>query len=507
MKAGLSLPLVLALFVASVSAESAPNVIVLDNTVPHINPHLNARTTQADAEGFYWMPTAVADDYFDGTSSPERVRRHMQVAKATGATYLRCAFTWNAIEKQQGHYNWRFWDMLVDEADRAGIQVIPYVAYTPEWAAENSDQFWKRPPRDPKLYADFMYQIAKHYRGRIHSWEIWNEPDITEYWMGSVDQFADLVRQAAASIRRADPDATLVLAGMSKGPSPFFETLVTKHHVERLVDVVAMHGYPESWLEEREETVHQSWTNQMNDLLAKDGAQREFWVNEMGYADYRYSPTKANKYGVSAVFPHEHTPEYAAGALFKAQVMALASGKVSLTAWYRIDDFDPRTTHFSDDHVNFHLGLVDSNGHPKSTFSALRFLNQLFDEPSRPLLVSSVSSRLSSPNAVLNAFEREDGTIVVTGWLRSLNSAEAGHADGLTPDARREEVAIQLPCSAISDVEVRDARGNDRSAFLSFHDGWLDGIDLTPEGVFVAEMNCNGRTPGKKLMFPGPGKI
>src|SRR5262249_9359151 len=161
-------------------------------------------------------------------------------------------------------------------------------------------------------YADFMFRIARRYRGRIHSWEIWNEPDIGEYWMGSSDQFAELVKLAASAIRRADPDATLVLAGMSKGPSPFFQMLVKKHHVERFADVVAMHGYPEWWLEERAETVDQSWIAEMNRLVVHDGARRDFWLNEIGYADYRYSPMLANKYGVSAVFPHEHTPEFAA---------------------------------------------------------------------------------------------------------------------------------------------------------------------------------------------------
>jgi polysaccharide biosynthesis protein PslG len=424
----------------------------------HINPHLNARSTQADVQGYYWMPTAVADDYFDGTSSRERVRMHMQVAHETGAKYLRCAFTWNAIEKQQGHYNWAFWDTLVDEAERANIQLIPYVAYTPEWAAENSDQFWKRPPRDPQLYADFMYKIASRYRGRIHSWEIWNEPDIGEYWMGSPDQFAELVKLAAPAIRRADPDATLVLAGMSKGPSPFFQTLVQKHHVERLVDVVAMHGYPESWLEERAETVDQSWIGEMNRLVVHDGVRRDFWLNEIGYADYRYSPM---------------------------------SGKVSLTAWYRVDDFDPKTTTFSDDHVNFHLGLLDKDQHPKPTFFALKHFNELFDQPTRPLVTRIVSNQVLKSDAVMNMFERQDGKLVVVGWLRSLNRREAPKADGNTPDNRREDVAVQLPCAAVSDVSITDTQGRSAAAFTTFHNGWFDGMRLRPDKIFVAEMNCS----------------
>jgi polysaccharide biosynthesis protein PslG len=457
----------------------------------HINSHLNAHTTQTDAAGYYWMPTAVADDYFDGTSSRQRVRRHMQVAQQVGAKYLRCAFTWNAIEPDRGIYKWAFWDMLVDEAERANIQLIPYVAYTPEWAAGTSDQFWKRPPTDPALYSDFMYQVARRYRGRIHSWEIWNEPDITEYWMGDANQFATLVRLAAAAIRRGNPDATLVLAGMSKGPSPFFQSLVREHHIERYVDVVAMHGYPESWLEERAETVDQSWVAEMNQLLAEDGMHREFWLNEIGYADYRYSPTEANKYGVSAPFPHEHTPEFAAASLFKAHVMAVASGTVSLTAWYRIDDFDPRTTTFSDDRVNFHLGLLNSAHKPKPTYFALKHFNEVFREPTKALLAYTVSSVGIRTNAVVNLFEQLDGRIILVAWLRSLNRAEAPEADGHKPDARREDIAVQLPCRSVSNISVSSPQGQPVGAFTAFSNGWMDGIQLRPDQIFIAQITCH----------------
>ncbi|HWR14619.1 MAG TPA: beta-galactosidase [Terriglobales bacterium] len=458
-----------------------------------VNPALNSRSREADIRGFYWMPTAVADDYFDGTSSRERVRRHMQVAQQVGAKYLRCSFTWNAIENQRGKYNWKFWDMLVDEAERTNIKLIPYVAYTPEWAAGTPDQFWKRPPTDPKFYADTMYQVARRYRGRIHSWEIWNEPDIEEYWMGSTERFAELVRLAAAAIRKADPNATLVLAGMSKGPSPFFRELIEKYDVEKLVDVIAMHGYPESWLEERAETVHQSWVDKMADLLEADGARQDLWLNEIGYADYRFSPTLANKYGVTAPFPHEHTPQYAATALFKAQVMALASGKVTLTGWYRIDDFDPKTTTFSDDHVNFHLGLLDYRGKRKPTFYALRYFNKLFDKPSRALAARTLSSAAMESNAVVNVIERADDRVVVVAWLRSLNRDETD-ADGTEIDARHETAAVQLPCSRISDMRVTDAQGNAAAAFTTFQNGWLDGLELRPDRIFIASMQCDADT-------------
>jgi hypothetical protein len=463
-----------------------------------INPHLNSRLRQTTIDGYYWMPTAIADDYFDGTSSPSRVRRHFEIAKNVGATYLRCAFTWNAIEKKQGKYDWRFWDMLVTESERAGIKLIPYVAYTPEWAAGTEDQFWKRPPTNPHFYADFMYQISRRYRGRIFSWEIWNEPDIEEYWMGDADQFAELVQLAAASIRRGDPDATIVLAGMSKGPSPFFKQLIARHEIERVIDVVAMHGYPESWLEERAETVHQTWTSEMSTVVQQTGANRDLWINEIGYADYRFSSTTANKYGVSAVFPHEHTAEYAAASLFKSQVMALASDEVSLTGWYRIDDFDPRTTTFSDDHVNFHLGLLDVQQRLKPTYFALKFFNSLFRQPSRPL-TAHVFSLAAPSDAVLNLFQRRDGTMVLVGWLRAL-TRDRTDATGREPDARRETLSVELPCSGIAKMNTLDAQGHVVANTTEYDRGWLSNVSLTPDTVFIADITCT--TPRNQRITP-----
>ncbi|MCU1306077.1 MAG: hypothetical protein JWN45_772, partial [Acidobacteriaceae bacterium] len=36
-----------------------------------------SRLTQTE-QGFYFMPTAIGDDYFDGTSDVNRIRRHLQ---------------------------------------------------------------------------------------------------------------------------------------------------------------------------------------------------------------------------------------------------------------------------------------------------------------------------------------------------------------------------------------------------------------------------------------------
>ena len=459
----------------------------------------DSRLVATDAAGFYKMPTGIGDDYFDGTDSVARVRRHMQTARAVGAKYLRCAFSWNGIEHQQGKFSWRFWDQLVSEAERAGIQLIPYVAYTPEWAARSRVEFWKQPPRDPALFAKFMETIATRYRGRIKSWELWNEPDLSEYWQGTPDEFAELIRQGAAAVRRADPKAVVVLGGMSRGPSPFFQRLIAADHIADVVDVVAQHAYPESWDPERAETIFFDWPVEMQKLVAASrsgpNSQTDFWLNEIGYPDYRFSPTNASKYGDTNVYyAYEHTSRYQGVFLFKSFVMARASGTSSLTVWYRIDDFPRTERRLGDDLIHFHLGVINARGQRKPSFFAFRFYNRLFRLPVREVQDRNASSRPPTSQAIVNIFERKDHRIIVAAWLRSSEPNEVPVRIGNLPDLRSEKVSVKLPCRRVPGVQFFNELGQTVSTTARLRKTpprvSLTNIPLRGDKIFIAVARC-----------------
>ncbi len=440
-----------------------------------------------DHDAFHVMATAVGDDYFDGTSPPERVRRHFAVAREAGVKYLRCAFSWDAIEKTKGQYDWKFWDLLVDLAQQNGIHLIPYVAYTPEWAARDSKLFWKQPPRDPHLYSEFMYTIASRYRGRIHSWEIWNEPDNKDFWLGTADEYAELVELAARGIRDADPSAILVLGGMAYGPQEFFQHLMSKYHIDRYVDVIAMHAYPESWMNERAETVFLQWVPAMHKLIDANRSGDALWVNEMGYPDYRLSPNQASIYGVPVFYNYEHTRQYEAAMLFKFYVMAFASGEVSLTGWYRIDDFAPGNEKLGSDLVNYHLGLVDASGNPKPTLFALHFFNQLFGPGA--ILIHPRETLLPRSQSIVYALRTRQDRLLLIGWLRSPKDAEVANKSGQLQDNRLERVSIDLPCSGQQTVSNFDPEGDTQTPPLQNNSPAQ--IELRGDRVYIAEVSCS----------------
>ena len=447
-----------------------------------------SRQTQADASGFYSMPTAIGEDYFDGTSPLARVRRHLAVARRAGVKFLRCGFSWNAIEKEPGRYDWKFWDALVALAAQKGIELTPYVAYPPKWAVRDAKDFWKQPPRDPALYADFMQKAVTRYRGRIRTWEIWNEPDNKDYWTSSAEEFARLVKTTAPRIREADPNAVIVLGGMAYGPGEFFRELMTRHHISRYVDVIALHGYPESWLEARAETVFHDWIPAMQQMIVADGSGADLWLNEMGYADYRFRANQASLYGTSVLYRHEHTREYQAAMLFKFEVMALASQGVSLTGWYRIDDFPRSEKRLGRDLVNYHLGVVDDRQRPKPAFFALRSFNRLFGRPTRRVTLNV--ARGPKSQSVVEALQRKDGSFVVVGWLRSSLPQELAINTGNLPDRRSENVSIQAPCAAARTVGFYDALGRRLKLAARMRAGRMENITLHGDRVLVAELSC-----------------
>ena len=448
-----------------------------------------AQSRQASSQDeFYFMPTALGDDYFDGTSSISRLRRHFAAARKAGVKYLRCAFSWNGIEPEPRKFKWTFWDTLVRMAEQNRIGLIPYVAYTPQWAARDAKDFWKQPPRNPQLYADFMHRLAERYRGRVSSWEIWNEPDNKDYWLGTADEFAELTRLAARRIREADPRAVLVLGGMANGPSEFFSTLITRLHLDRTVDVIAMHAYPQSWLDAPAETIFQQWVPQMRRLIAEDHSGDDLWVNEMGYPDYRYRTNQASVYGTNVYYRYEHTRSYQAVMLFKMEVMALATQEVSLSGWYRIDDFPLTEKRLGPDLVNYHLGVEDWQGRAKPALSALALFNRLFGVSMR--VVDEKIVRPEKSQAIVNIFQTKRGETIVVGWLRGSLPDEVPVKTGTLQDQRAEIVATALPCSHPRLVAFYDAEGNRVRRAVRLEHGWLRHIRLRGDSVFIAELAC-----------------
>jgi hypothetical protein len=66
------------------------------------------------------------------------------------------------------------------------------------------------------LYGNYVYETVKRYKDICKTWESWNEPDLPghSYFKGNGGDFLPLQRACYLAAKKADPDCTVLFAGM-----------------------------------------------------------------------------------------------------------------------------------------------------------------------------------------------------------------------------------------------------------------------------------------------------
>jgi hypothetical protein len=247
---------------------------------------------------------------------------------------------------------------------------------------------------------------------------------------------------------------------MSKGRSPFLER--TLRATARLIDVVNLHGYLETWDERRAEE-YPRYIGDVAALVAELAPRADLWLAEFGYSDWRRPDGRPSEWSY-AVDQWEHTPAFQGVALLRAHALALGTSVLSLTTWYRIDDLPPSEGVIGDEN-NKHLGVLDLRGARKPAFAALTLWNRLLSDPVRPV-------RAEAAGAMVRAFERRAGGIVVLAWLPSARRGDPARPDDAI-------VSVKLSRDA-GEVEVYDPVTGERAGTAT-----LSRIRLKTDSIFV----------------------
>ena len=136
----------------------------------------------------------------------------------TGCKFARVQTGWSKCEKQKGVYDFSWLDDVVDNLLARGIRPFFNVGYgnpiymecsnptgvgcVPTLAGEAAADAWRA----------FIRALAKHFVKRVTHYEIWNEPNIPNFWYpGQSDpaEYAELVRLTGGVIRSVNPEARI----------------------------------------------------------------------------------------------------------------------------------------------------------------------------------------------------------------------------------------------------------------------------------------------------------
>jgi hypothetical protein len=146
------------------------------------------------------------------------LERELDGYRSLGARWIRVDINWHVIQQSGPQsFNWAPFDNVVEGARARGINVLGLLVYTPPWA-RNGGGDPARPPDRAADYAAFAAHAVRHYAPMgVRHWEIWNEPNIPEFWSSGPDAraYTALLRAAYTAIKESDPAATVVSAGLS----------------------------------------------------------------------------------------------------------------------------------------------------------------------------------------------------------------------------------------------------------------------------------------------------
>jgi hypothetical protein len=194
---------------------------------------------------------------------------------AVGTRWLRGdALGWNKVEPLRGRFDFSAPDKMVTAAERMGVQMIGLLYGTPCWAARDGKIIG--PPRDLEVWGRHVEAMVRHYQGRIHVWEIWNEPDIDEFWSGSAEDYVALLKTAYQAAKRADPKCLVMSAGLD-GPGESFLQRILQLGAADYCDLIGFHPYGSS-PEVAEKRMRAVWR-----LLNFYHVKKPVWATEVGW--------------------------------------------------------------------------------------------------------------------------------------------------------------------------------------------------------------------------------
>src|SRR5579883_1081766 len=276
---------------------------------------------------------ASTDNRFgvDFVSAPGTVAGDRRFSRATGLGigWDRFPLYWSLLQPVRGGpIDFSQSDAVVNADLSHGLNIDGILVGAPSWATASGSI-------DLDAWSSFVSQVVTHYRGQIHAWEMWNEPDLLDsqghgqYWTWGVAAYYQLLKSGYLAAKAADPTVTVILGGLSfpYNNQDFFPRLVDQIAADPTAvtnhgyfDVLAFHSY------DRVARMYElplgyygapSFAG-FRPLLQRVGLNPPIWVNELGVPIWDY--------GSGQNAPGRATQDEQANYLVESLADGLASG-------------------------------------------------------------------------------------------------------------------------------------------------------------------------------------
>ena len=236
--------------------------------------------------------------------SPDKFKR---IGRAKVNTW-RQNLLWSGVEKTRGRYTWRRYDDLFTKAAVGNVRIFPVLIGSPAWA-RFKPQYPPNTTAGRKAFYEFSKAAAKRYgpngtfwRGKPYPrsvrpvyWQVWNEPNLPNYWNGKVDPpaYGRMLKYTSVAAKAGDPEVRIVSAGLPQtscraGPciDDFLRDMYTVPDIGRWIDAVAVHTYADDY-----HGIFYRLRLARNQTISSLGRSKKLVVTEFGWGTGGHHPS------------------------------------------------------------------------------------------------------------------------------------------------------------------------------------------------------------------------
>lgn len=248
--------------------------------------------------------------------------------------------TWRMIEPRKGSFTFALMDKLMRVAEENNLEVVLTLGQPPNWAtggrkgtgSNPGNAYNNLPPLNMADWRNYVKTVALRYKGKIKYYEVWNEPNLKEFFGGSAGQLVDLTREARTVLLAVDPGIKLLGPAVTTHSGyPFLEEFL-RLQGGRYIDIISLHYYEHPSPPE----AHIAVTRKYRDLMKRYGmGDTPIWNTEAGWRHWHYkgryySGDQNNK----LVMPDDLASSY----IFRLYMTNIVAG-IARTYFYGVDSW------------------------------------------------------------------------------------------------------------------------------------------------------------------------
>jgi polysaccharide biosynthesis protein PslG len=310
-------------------------------------------------------PFGIGSCHINNRSAEDNARWVPQMA-AIGIRFHRtCATSWPAVEPEEGKWTWNALDKQMKYLEDQHIAFGAILHGTGNW--NKLDRPGTLPVNNLPAWSKYVTEVAKHVKGKVKYFEVWNEPPNGTGRDQTPADYAKIVVSAHDAVKAVDPSGLVGLAAKSAHVNYLEQTI--KAGAKDHFDFIILHPY------------------EVLNGVADNAGSEAVYMNIVPTVRKMLAAQNPAKVNVPIIFT-ELGSDAKKGAdnqghvLVKAYAMGIAQG-VACIQWFEAMDGDSGP-----------MGLLERNGAKRPSYTAMaQMIQHLGHRPAYlgPLLLNDKS--------------------------------------------------------------------------------------------------------------------